>query len=191
MELEAVRRFARPLAIAGGLVLAAMVSRVPALPSNSPFSSPSAETSTAPAAPGLGLSPVEELEQRVFQLTNERRRSARLRRLEHDADLSLAARRHSEDMLRRQFFAHVNPDNRGPGDRLRLISGLSQRVGENLWSWSGSAPPVPQAVAARAVAAWMASRPHRRNLLLPRYRSLGVGAAIRGTEVRLTQVFRE
>ena len=191
MKLEALRRFAPPLAIAGGLVLAAMVSAMPAAPSNGPLASPSPGTRTAPAAPAPGLSPVEELEQRVFQVTNERRRSARLRRLEHDADLSLAARRHSEDMLRRQFFAHVNPDKRGPGDRVRLISGLSQPVGENLWSWSGSSPPVPQALAARAVAAWMASRPHRRNLLLPRYRNLGVGAAIRGTEVRLTQVFRE
>jgi uncharacterized protein YkwD len=190
MKPRAHRLFPLPLALAGALALGAMVSRLPASPSIGPLA-PTAGPRSAPAARSTGLTPVEELEQRVFQLTNERRRSASLRRLEHDADLSLAARRHSEDMLRRQFFGHVNPDKRGPGDRVRLISGLSQRIGENLWSWSAPAPPVPQALAGRALTAWMASRSHRRNLLLPRYRHLGVGAAIRGTEVRLTQVFRE
>jgi uncharacterized protein YkwD len=111
--------------------------------------------------------------------------------MRHDPDLALAARTHSEDMLRRRFFSHVNPDRRGPSERVRRISGVSQPVGENIWSWSGRARPSPASLAGQAVAAWMGSRPHRQNMLRSRYRRLGVGAAMTGSEVRITQVFRE
>jgi uncharacterized protein YkwD len=150
---------------------------------------PAASVERESASPAL--TPVEEIEQRVFALTNERRAAARVGRLAPDADLSLAARRHSEDMLRRRFFSHVGPDGRGPADRVRRITGLSQTVGENIWSWAGGTRPPSSSLAAQAIAAWMASRPHRQNMLRARYRTLGVGAAIGPSDVRITQVFRE
>ena len=174
-----------PLALACGLV-AGITMSVPL-----PYQCATRASATAQAAARAPTSrtPVEDLELRVFELTNQRRTSSGLRRLRPDADLSLAARTHSEDMLRRRFFAHVNPDKLGPADRLRRISGATRPVGENIWMWTASTLPRPNVVAARAVGDWMASRPHRENILRRRYTRLGVGAAITASDVRVTQVF--
>ena len=175
------------LALACGLVVGVTMSV--GLPYRSPTRASAASQAAARAEEATALTPVEELEQRVFELTNQRRTSSGARRLRPDADLSLAARTHSEDMLRRRFFAHVNPDKLGPVDRLRRISGVTRPVGENIWMWTASKLPGWNAAAARAMADWMVSRPHRENILRRRYTRLGVGAAITASDVRLTQVF--
>src|SRR5688572_24058278 len=57
------------------------------------------------------------LEARVHELINAERLRLKLRPLRVDDKLSMIARRHSEDMARRGFFDHVNPDGLGPNDR--------------------------------------------------------------------------
>lgn len=57
------------------------------------------------------------LEIRVTELINAERVKAKLKPLKVDPKLSEIARRHSEDMARRGFFDHLNPDGQGPTER--------------------------------------------------------------------------
>jgi hypothetical protein len=138
------------------------------------------------------LEAVDQIEQRVFDLTNEQRRRHGLHPLDHDGHLSAAARGHSEDMLRRGFFDHVNPDNETPADRVaRIHRWFIGSTGENIWMRSRDAASQLSGLAEEAVASWMASPAHRENMLRPTYTHLGVGAAAVASDVRLTQVLAD
>jgi uncharacterized protein YkwD len=204
-------------AIAGGLLIAGIVwlgaptrvvppaapgLGVPAGPAPSPIPDPPAPpeipvspTPTLPPPGELAPAPPEagdDMEGRVFELTNALRARSGLPPLARDASLEAAARAYSQDMLQRGFFAHVDPDGRGPAERVARISGLPPAaVGENIWMWTGSSRPALQKLAEQAVAAWAASPSHRENILRRGYTRLGVGAAWAAGEVRLTQLFRE
>lgn len=132
-----------------------------------------------------------EIEQRVFDLMNVQRHRGRLRPLVEAATLTLAARRHSEDMLRRRFFNHVNPDRKTHRDRIdAVLRWKSGETAENLWMRSG---PVTKSniskIVEDAIAQLMASRHHRANIMNRRYTHMGVGVAMTSSEVRVTQLF--
>lgn len=86
--------------------------------------------------------------------------------------LRLAAQRHSEDMVRRRYFAHVSPSGQNVSERVRKLGYRFRRVGENIGWGSGSAA-TPGAI----VQGWMQSPPHRRIILTPGFREAGVGIA--------------
>jgi uncharacterized protein YkwD len=86
--------------------------------------------------------------------------------------LRVAAQRHSEDMVRRHYFAHISPTGMTLAKRVRQAGYRSGRVGENIGWGSGSA-----ATPAAIVKAWMNSPPHRRILLTRAFREGGVGIA--------------
>ena len=179
-------------AIAGVLVLVAIVVMTRSTPRVA--SPPAASIALPPAssAPAPSLGPTDELEQRLVAFTNAQRTRVGLRPLDREAGLSAAARRHSQDMLRRRFFAHVNPDGQTPADRVATIPGLATGpVGENIWMWSGSSRPSADALVAQAVSEWMASPEHRANILRAGYTRLGIGAAVDASDVRLTELFVE
>ncbi len=97
---------------------------------------------------------------------NQARMAYGLRPLQADMRLERAARSHSSEMLQAGVFFHgaFNARIRGVGVR-------APRVGENL-AWG-----VGQYSRARAIVRmWLASPGHRRNLLHPGYRLVGVGA---------------
>ena len=178
--------------IAGAIALVAIVALTRSKPSAVPPPAPVIGLPPTPSSPPPVLSLTDELEQRLLDLTNEHRTRVGLRALDRVAALSAAARRHSEDMLRRRFFAHVNPDGQTPADRIAWIPGLPPgAVGENIWMWSGSSRPPSDVLVPRAVAEWMANPAHRENILRPGYTRLGVGASVDATEVRLTELFME
>ena len=132
---------------------------------------------------------MNELEQRLFDLTNTQRLFRRVRPLAESNELSEAARRHSEDMLRRRFFAHTNPDRKTAADRIKAV--LNREVSasaENLWMRTGTVASAEKIVE-EAVAQLMDSRPHRSNILNARYTHVGVGVAVTRYEVRVTQLF--
>ena len=132
---------------------------------------------------------MSDLEQLLFELTNKQRLLNRRRPFVEAPALSLAARRHSEDMLRRRFFSHVNPDKKTPSDRITaVLKWTAPMSAENLWMRTGALPPGTRVVE-EAVATLMASRPHRTNILNSNYTHLGVGIATTATEVRVTQLF--
>jgi uncharacterized protein YkwD len=86
--------------------------------------------------------------------------------------LRLAAQRHSEDMVRRRYFAHVSPSGTNVSERVRKAGYRFRRLGENIGWGSGSAA-TPGAI----VQAWMNSPPHRKIILTPAFREAGVGIA--------------
>ena len=82
--------------------------------------------------------------------------------------LAACAQGHSEDMARRGFHDHKNPDGLGPGDRARK-AGYMQHVAENIASGCKTGRA--------AVTGWIHSSGHHRNLLTKTKRTLGVGLA--------------
>ena len=117
----------------------------------------------APSAPAGGLTPPERS---VLAEMNRARLGNGLRPLEVGARLQLAARAHSADMLRRDYFDH------GPFlSRILGFGAAGPAFGENLAWGTGTRARAPA-----IVAAWLASPGHRENLLRPGFRRVGVAA---------------
>ena len=87
-----------------------------------------------------------------------------------DATLQRAARAHTVEMLRRQYFGHDSP-----GARLRAFGARGPIFGENL-GWGVGAYGRARLI----VRQWLASPPHRANLLRRGFRRVGL-ASIPGT----------
>jgi uncharacterized protein YkwD len=98
-----------------------------------------------------------------------------LHRVQANRDMEQAARRHTLEMVRRNFFSHESPGGATPADRLRRSGYLRSRtgwhVGETI-AWGTGPLSTPAAI----VRAWMHSPGHRRILLTPDFRNIGVGA---------------
>lgn len=95
--------------------------------------------------------------------------------LRANADLDHAAQGHSESMAAQAYFEHTSPDGRTPLGRVQAtgyISGqqAAYEVGENI-AWGSGQDATPAAI----VAAWMASPPHRANILDGEFRDSGIG----------------
>ncbi|MGK0618834.1 CAP domain-containing protein [Meiothermus cerbereus] len=126
------------------------------------------------------------LELEVLQRTNQVRLERGLRPLQWDALAYKAARGHAQDMLRRNFFAHQNPEGLGAAERMRAAGVLEVVVGENLAGFEGYPDAeIPQ----RALSGWMNSPGHRANLLKPGFTHLGVALVRQGRRVMVVQNF--
>lgn len=113
----------------------------------------------------------EAAENQMLVLLNNERKKAGLIALAPDAQLRDVARKHAQDMLARGYFAHVSPDGVKPSDRVDA-AGISYGVtGENL----AKAPTVEV-----AHTGLMNSDGHRKNILSPDYRRVGIGAVDAG-----------
>jgi uncharacterized protein YkwD len=106
-----------------------------------------------------------EMRQRV----NEVRRRAGLPPLVPNPLLDRISQEHAEDMLLRSYFGHRTPEGLGPSERARA-DGYRPGIGENLVEQRFSTE--------EAFAAWLDSAPHRRNILDPDSRELGLGLAV-------------
>lgn len=84
-------------------------------------------------------------------------------------DLRCAARLHSQDMARRNYFDHRNPEGETPFARVNKTKFKGNRVGENIAAGQRSPEEVMRG--------WMKSDGHCANVMEPRYRYLGVGYA--------------
>ena len=128
---------------------------------------------SAAAAPARTAETTDQLERHVLAELNEVRRAHGLRTLRRSAPLSVAADRHSRAMGRHGFFEHESRDGSSFWRRVKRFYPArgyrSWSVGENLL-WS-----TPGLDAARAVELWLASPGHRRNILTPRWREIGLG----------------
>jgi len=140
--------------------------------------------------PPDGATFLSQVEQRVLELTNAERRQKRLKPLKHEDLLQKAARTHSLDMFKHQFFDHANPEGRTPQDRIAIVHrGLIGTTGENIWSQNGWDFSKVDELAQRAVNGWMNSPGHRENILRKKFTHLGVGGVGKGDQVWLTQNF--
>jgi uncharacterized protein YkwD len=97
-----------------------------------------------------------------------------LGRLSPSPALRAAAELHSREMVKSGRFQHESPDGTPFWRRIARFYGSTGfgtwRVGENL-IWSS-----PTFSASVVVRSWLASPPHRRIMLDPSFRELGVGA---------------
>ncbi|MDP2651495.1 MAG: CvpA family protein [bacterium] len=121
---------------------------------------------TLPFSPDK-LSINEVAEERMLDLVNEERVKVGAPPLVVDSTIVAVAREHSEDMWERSYFAHENPDGDDPFDRM-LDGGVRFRsAGENL---------ALARTVERAHAGLMNSPGHKRNILDPTFRRIGIGA---------------
>lgn len=103
---------------------------------------------------------------RVIELTNEKRISQGLNPLGENLLLTQAARSKGEDMLSKNYWAHVAPDGTEPW-KFFIDAGYKYKfAGENLARDFTNANS--------AVEAWMASPSHRDNLLSNKYSDMGI-----------------
>jgi uncharacterized protein YkwD len=129
---------------------------------------------TASEARPRAAAPVGSLQAALVAQVNAFRSAHGLTRLRVSAPLAAAATGHSTQMARMGYFSH-NSANGAPFSR-RIVFYYSPRgyrswtAGENLL-WAS-----PDVGAARALKMWLASPPHRANLLNPRWRELGLSA---------------
>ena len=84
-----------------------------------------------------------------------------------EARLRCAARRHSADMGRREYFAHVSPDGGDPRTRIEETGYRYRMFGENIYAGRQEAQ--------EAVDAWEDSDGHCRNMMNSQFTELGVG----------------
>jgi uncharacterized protein YkwD len=102
----------------------------------------------------------------LFERINRRRREIGCRALQWDERLVRVAMAHSQDMARRGFFSHDNPDGEDPFDRMRGAGIRFRAAAENL--------AMGQRSGRETFDAWMASPGHRRNLQDCVYTRVGI-----------------
>lgn len=108
----------------------------------------------------------EGMEQQLVERVNKERGSRGLSTLQWDASLAGVARAHSDDMIKRQYFAHVNPDGESAADRADRGGVSYTLIAENL----AVAPNVEV-----AHTGLMESQGHRENILHADVERIGVG----------------
>jgi uncharacterized protein YkwD len=107
-------------------------------------------------------------------MLNLQRRARGLPRLRSNRRLLKAAERHSRSMVVRGYFSHVEPGGGSMFDRvtrsgyLRNVRNWS--IGENIaYGWGSASSP------SAITRSWMASTPHRANILDGKFREVGLG----------------
>jgi len=110
---------------------------------------------------------MRDIELIVYDLTNSVRVRNNESILSWSSSAALSARKHSLNMSMNDFFDHLDPEGRSPGDRLKA-EGISYRYsGENIIGGYGSA--------ILSNHGWFNSSCHRKNMLNSNFRYLGVG----------------
>jgi len=151
------------LRLAPILVIAALAGPA-ALPAPALAGGPCAGGSSRPTPANTA-----SLSRTTLCLLNRQRAQYGLGALHSNSHLALAARRHSRDMVVRDFFAHG--DLLGRLARAGYFRGRrSWSVGENI-AWGSGSSAAPRAI----VSMWMHSPGHRANILNGRFHAIGLG----------------
>ncbi len=132
-----------------------------------PAERPSSATPARGAAPSKAADTQSSAEAQVLSLVNQERARAGCSPVTADEELAGLAQQFSDDMARRGFFDHTDPDGDTPWDRAR-DAGIDDLGGENIARG--------QATARAVMDSWMNSPGHRANILNCEYKTLGVGA---------------
>jgi uncharacterized protein YkwD len=173
---------------------------LPVLPSDAttpdatPSTTPGAKTTTTPAAPPSAKKkpPVVKTtkppnvanlpaEAAVLSLVNSERAKAGCKAVTNDSRLATAARKHSADMVARDYFSHTTPDGVDFATRIENEGYRWSNAGENIASGQRNATEVMKA--------WMNSPGHRANILNCNFKNLGVGMVLDGNRPMWTQDF--
>jgi uncharacterized protein YkwD len=148
----------------------------------------------APPPPPDPHTQMAALELRIFELVQDERHKIdpAAKTLTLDSELVGVAREHSADMAQKNYFAHKGPDGQTSAslimDEDAKFQGL---LGENLaaqYITVGSGIDI-DVLAHRFVESWLASPSHKDNLAFAAYDRTGIGAAVSGNTVYVTQLF--
>jgi uncharacterized protein YkwD len=148
----------------------------------------------APPPPPDPHTQMAELEQRIFDLVQDERHKidAKAKILVLDSELIGVARERSADMAAKNYFAHASPDGQTSAtiimDKDADFQGI---LGENLAAqhYLTSQGVDVDVFAHRFVDTWLASPSHKDNLAFAGYDRSGVGAAVNGDTIYVTQLF--
>lgn len=135
--------------------------------------------------------PIATLERYMLELVNADRKANGLEAISMSSSLSNVARAHAEDMVKRRFFDHVNPDGVNPMGRAQA-AGINAPVAENIATKSALTSPTEMVKGCQQM---MMNEPpnqpnHRGNILGPRWVCVGIGVAqTKGGGVMCVQEF--
>ena len=135
----------------------------------------------------------DAFEARAVDLINQARQANGLALVARDPGLDRIARARSEDMAKRHYFSHEDPQGgKLPLEKLLVERKVAyQQAGENIAFFQGQVSP--EALPQMATEKWLQSPPHKENLMDSGYNVTGFGIAraqmSEGTIWYLTQVF--
>jgi uncharacterized protein YkwD len=104
--------------------------------------------------------------QELISLTNQERQQQNLIPLKHSTVLDQAAMLKAQDMLQKDYWAHVSPDGIEPWHWFEVAGYQYQTAGENLARDFDTSSGV--------VSAWMASPTHKENILYRSFTEIGM-----------------
>lgn len=120
----------------------------------------------------------------IIRLTNEKRVENGLNPLSYNGTLAQAALAKGNDMINKNYWAHVAPDGTQPWAFFLNAGYKYKYAGENLARDFNDS--------SATVNAWMASPSHRENMLSPNYKEIGVAVvngSLTGSETTLVVQF--
>lgn len=134
------------------------------------------------------------LELRIFELVQDERHKIdpHAKTLALDSELVGVARAHSQDMAAKNYFAHKSPTGMSSADLIMDADDKWQGLlGENLAAqhFNIGYDVDVDVFAHRFVASWLASQSHKDNLAFAPYDRTGVGAAVNGDTIYVTELF--
>lgn len=156
-----------------------------------------------PAAPNDKINAVTQL---IAQRINKARESHNLNDLRVEPRLALIAQARSNDMIRRAYFAHEDPQtgNVAFQDLIRNQQYKFVFAGENIAEIKNQGSLVPSGltvyarygaseIADQFVTGWLGSAEHLQNILNPHFARTGIalGVAVDGTRIVATQIFSD
>ena len=135
-----------------------------------------------------------ELEARIFAIVQDERHKIdpNAKTLALDAELISVARAHSTDMAAKNYFAHKSPTGTSSADLIMDADDKWQGLlGENLAAqhFNIGYDVDIELFAHRFVDSWLASPSHKDNLAFAAYDKTGVGAAVSGDTIYVTELF--
>ncbi len=123
----------------------------------------------------------ESAESEMLDRLNDERQKMNIEKLTFDKNLLVVARNHAQDMWQRKYFAHVSPDGKDVGDRLKDEKISYNVAGENL-------ALAPTTLTAHK--GLMNSKGHRENILDKRFKKVAIGVIDNGVYGKMyVQVF--
>jgi uncharacterized protein YkwD len=119
--------------------------------------------------------------QQILSVLNRDRERHGLDSLTLNPTLNLAALAKAEDMVSRDYFAHVSPDGTKPWYWFNIVGYNYAYAGENLAEGYTNARDLENS--------WMASPTHRANILSPFYSEVGLAVVDRDNTNIVVQFF--
>ncbi len=131
---------------------------------------------------------LEELKKNLYVAINVIRMNHGVNKLVRDEKLELAAQRHANDMVERDYLSHYSPEGTSVFDRLKEVGYNYYQAGENIFEANRLQYLDPMNMTKVVIEGWMNSKKHRENLLHPAYEEVGIGVAYDPEKKRLVVV---